>query len=44
MNVIYRLDIFHQMLNKIILVKQIVFNLSCLYLCGQFNNLKDNIV
>ena len=44
MNVIYRLDIFHQMLNKIILVKRIISYLSCLYLCGQFDNLKDNIV
>lgn len=44
MNVIYRLDIFHKMLNKIILVKQIISYLSCLYLCKQFDNLKDNIV
>lgn len=44
MNVIYRLDIFHQMLNKIILVKQIISYLACLYLCEQFDNLKDNIV
>ena len=35
MNVIYRIDIFHQMLNKIILVKRIIFYLSCLYLCTQ---------
>lgn len=40
MNVIYRLDIFRQMLNKIILVKQIIYNLSCLYLCEQLDNLK----
>ncbi len=44
MNVIYRLDIFHQMLNKTILVKRIISYLLCLYLCGQFDNLKDNIV
>lgn len=44
MNVIYRLDIFHKMLNKIILVKQIISYLSCLYLCEQFDNPKDNIV
>lgn len=44
MNVIYRLDIFHQMLNKIILVKRSIYNLSCLYLCEQLDNLKDNIV
>lgn len=44
MNVIYQLHIFHQMLNKTILVKQIISYLSCLYLCGQFDNPKDNIV
>lgn len=44
MNVIYRLDIFHKMLNKIILVKRSIYNLSCLYLCEQFDNPKDNIV
>ena len=44
MNVIYRLDIFHKMLNKIILVKRIISYFSCLYLCEQFDNLKDNIV
>lgn len=44
MNVIYLLDIFHQMLNKIILVKRITSYLSCLYLCEQLDNLKDNIV
>ena len=44
MNVIYRLDIFHKMLKKLILVKRIISYLSCLYLCEQFNNLKDNIV
>lgn len=44
MNVIYQLHIFHQMLNKIILVKRIIFYLSYLYLCEQFDNLKDNIV
>ena len=41
MNVIYWLDIFHKMLNKIILVKQIISYLSCLYLCEQFDNPKD---
>lgn len=31
------------MLNKIILVKRIISYLLCLYLCEQFDNLKDNI-